>query len=57
MNGYLYHHSMLRYEEMRNLAGTAEGRGGLNLADQEEFVAFAQQSDKSKYHASKAMRH
>ncbi len=70
MNGYLYYHSMLRYEEMRNLAGTAEGRGGLNLkliqgirflvsfkADQEEFVAFARQSDKSKYHASKAMRH
>ena len=62
MSDYLYYHLKLRYEEMRNLAGIAEGRGGLNLkliqgirilvpskADQEEFIAFARQSDKSKF--------
>ncbi len=64
ISDYLYYHLKLRYEEMRNLAGIAEGRGGLNLkliqgirilvpskADQEEFVAFARQSDKSKFAA------
>ena len=62
ISDYLYYHLKLRYEEMRNLAGIAEGRGGLNLkliqgirilvpskAAQEEFVAFARQSDKSKF--------
>lgn len=62
MSDYLYYHLKLRYEEMRNLAGIAEGRGGLNLkliqgirilvpskADQEEFIALAQQSDKSQF--------
>ena len=62
MSDYLYYHLKLRYEEMRNLAGIAEGRGGLNLkliqgirilvpskADQEEFITFARQSDKSKF--------
>ena len=64
ISDYLYYHLKLRYEEMRNLAGIAEGRGGLNLkliqgirilvpskAAQEEFVAFARQSDKSKFAA------
>lgn len=62
MSDYLYYHLKLRYEEMRNLAGIAEGRGGLNLkliqgirilvpskADQEKFITFARQSDKSKF--------
>lgn len=68
MSDYLYYHLKLRYEEMRNLAGIAEGRGGLNLkliqgirilvpskADQEEFIAFARQSDKSKFELEKAL--
>ena len=68
MSDYLYYHLKLRYEEMRNLAGIAEGRGGLNLkliqgirilvpskADQEEFIAFARQSDKSKYLIANAL--
>ena len=69
ISDYLYYHLKLRYEEMRNLAGIAEGRGGLNLkliqgirilvpskAAQEEFVAFARQSDKSKLLASNLVR-
>ena len=68
MSDYLYYHLKLRYEEMRNLAGIAEGRGGLNLkliqgirilvpskADQEEFIAFARQSDKSKFELEQAL--
>lgn len=68
ISDYLYYHLKLRYEEMRNLAGIAEGRGGLNLkliqgirilvpskADQEEFVAFARQSDKSKFELEQAL--
>ena len=68
MSDYLYYHLKLRYEEMRNLAGIAEGRGGLNLkliqgirilvpskADQEEFITFARQSDKSKFELEKAL--
>ena len=62
ISDYLYYHLKLRYDEMRNLAGIADGRGGLNLkliqgirilvpvqADQEEFVAFVRQTDKSKF--------
>ena len=68
MSDYLYYHLKPRYEEMRNLAGIAEGRGGLNLkliqgirilvpskADQEEFIAFARQSDKSKFELEQAL--
>ena len=68
ISDYLYYHLKLRYEEMRNLAGIAEGRGGLNLkliqgirilvpskAAQEEFVAFARQSDKSKFELEHAL--
>ena len=68
MSDYLYYHLKLRYEEMRNLAGIAEGRGGLNRkliqgirilvpskADQEEFIAFARQSDKSKFELEQAL--
>ena len=68
MSDYLYYHLKLRYEEMRNLAGIAEGRGGLNLkliqgirilvpskADQEEFITFARQSDKSKFELNRAL--
>lgn len=68
MSDYLYYHLKLRYEEMRNLAGIAEGRGGLNLkliqgirilvpskADQEEFITFARQSDKSKFELEQAL--
>lgn len=68
ISDYLYYHLKLRYEEMRNLAGIAEGRGGLNLkliqgirilvpskAAQEEFVAFARQSDKSKFELEQAL--
>lgn len=68
MSDYLYYHLKLRYEEMRNLAGIAEGRGGLNLkliqgirilvpskAGQEEFIAFARQSDKSKFELEQAL--
>ena len=68
MSDYLYYHLKLRYEEIRNLAGIAEGRGGLNLkliqgirvlvpskVDQEEFVAFARQSDKSKFELEQAL--
>ena len=68
MSDYLYYHLKLRYEEMRNLAGIAEGRGGLNLkliqgirilvpskADQEKFITFARQSDKSKFELEKSL--
>ena len=68
MSDYLYYHLKLRYEEMRNLAGIAEGRGGLNLkliqgirilvpskADQEKFITFARQSDKSKFELEQAL--
>ncbi len=64
LSDYLYYHLKLRYEEMRNLAGIAEGRGGLNLKliqgirilvpeldAQAQFVSFAHQSDKSKFRA------
>jgi len=64
LSDYLYYHLKLRYEEMRNLAGIADGRGGLNLKliqgikilvpeldAQAQFVEFACQSDKSKFGA------
>lgn len=62
ISDYLYYHLKLRYDEMRNLAGISEGRGGLNLkliqgirvlvppqADQKSFITFVRQTDKSKY--------
>ncbi len=64
LSDYLYYHLKLRYDEMRNLAGIAEGRGGLNLKliqgisilipeidAQAQFINFARQSDKSKFAA------
>ena len=52
-----------RYEEIRNMCAIADGRGGLNLKivgsikvivpsieEQQQFVAFAEQSDKSKFY-------
>ena len=64
LSDYLYHHLRIRYEEIRDMAGIAEGRGGLNIkliqairilvpeiSDQEKFVAFVRQSDKSKFAA------
>ena len=68
MSDYLYYHLKLRYDEMRQLSGIAEGRGGLNLKlvqgirillpereEQSRFVDFAQQSDKSKFELEKAL--
>ena len=62
ISDYLYYHLKLRYDEMRNLAGISEGRGGLNLkliqgirvlvppqADQKSFITFVRQTDKSKF--------
>lgn len=58
---YLYHNLKGRYLELRGMAGDVNGRGGLNLKivqsiqvivppidEQMEFVAIAQQADKSK---------
>ena len=68
MCDYLYYHLRFRYEELRQLSGVANGRGGLNLrlikgikilvpslSKQEQFVAFAQQSDKSKFELQQAL--
>ena len=68
LSDYLYYHLKLRYEEMRQLAGVADGRGGLNLKliqginilvpslnMQNDFIAFAQQSDKSKFELEKVL--
>lgn len=59
---YLYYNLKGRYLELRGMAGDVNGRGGLNLKivqsiqvivppidEQMEFVAIAQQADKSKY--------
>lgn len=69
ISDYLYYHLKLRYDEMRNLAGISEGRGGLNLkliqgirvlvppqADQKSFITFVRQTDKSKYTLSNLIR-
>lgn len=61
LSDYLYHNLRNRYEEIRNMCAIADGRGGLNLKivgsikvivpsieEQQQFVAFAEQSDKSK---------
>ena len=68
ISDYLYYHLKLRYYEMRNLAGISEGRGGLNLkliqgirvlvppqADQESFITFVRQTDKSKFELTQAL--
>jgi len=62
LSDYLYYHLKFRYDELRLLSGVAEGRGGLNLkliqgisillptiVEQEKFVEFIRQSDKSKF--------
>lgn len=63
LSDYLYHNLRNRYEEIRNMCAIADGRGGLNLKivgsikvivpsieEQQQFVAFAEQSDKSKFY-------
>ena len=68
MTDFLYYHLDNRYEELRQLSGVAEGRGGLNLkliqgirilvpdmSEQEQFVAIAKQSDKSKFELEQAL--
>lgn len=62
LSDYLYHNLRNRYEEIRSMCAIADGRGGLNLKivgsikvivpsieEQRQFVAFAEQSDKSKF--------
>ena len=62
LSDYLYHNLRNRYDEIRNMCAIADGRGGLNLKivggikvivpsieEQKEFIAFAEQSDKSKF--------
>ena len=62
LSDYLYHNLKNRYEEIRNMCAIAEGRGGLNLKIvgnievivpplevQKQFIAIAEQSDKSKF--------
>ena len=64
---YLYHNLKGRYLELRGMAGDVNGRGGLNLKivqsiqvivppidEQMEFVAIAQQADKSKFSGLKS---
>lgn len=68
LSDFLYYHLKLRYEDMRTLAGVAEGRGGLNLKLiqgikillpkielQSQFIMFAQQLDKSKFELEQAL--
>ena len=63
LSEYLFHNLNNRYEEIRNMCAIAGGRGGLNLKivgrikvivpsieEQKRFVAFAEQSDKSKFY-------
>ena len=63
LSDYLYHNLRNRYEEIRNMCAIADGRGGLNLKivgsikvivpsieEQQQFVAFAEQSNKSKFY-------
>ena len=62
LSDYLYHNLRNRYEEIRNMCAVTDGRGGLNLKiiggikvivptieEQRRFIAFAEQSDKSKF--------
>lgn len=68
LSEYLFHNLNNRYEEIRNMCAIAGGRGGLNLKivgrikvivpsieEQKRFVAFAEQSDKSKFEIQKAI--
>ena len=68
LSDYLYHNLRNRYEEIRNMCAIADGRGGLNLKivgsikvivpsieEQQQFVAFAEQSDKSKFEMEQAL--
>lgn len=68
LSDYLYHNLRNRYEEIRNMCAIADGRGGLNLKivgsikvivpsieEQQQFVAFAEQSDKSKFALQEAI--
>lgn len=65
---YLYYNLKGRYLELRGMAGDVNGRGGLNLKivqsiqvivppidEQMEFVAIAQQADKSKFVGFKSL--
>ena len=69
LSDYLYHNLRNRYEEIRNMCAIADGRGGLNLKivgsikvivpsieEQQQFVAFAEQSDKSKFALQEAIK-
>jgi len=69
LSDYLYHNLRNRYEEIRNMCVIADGRGGLNLKivgsikvivpsieEQQQFVAFAEQSDKSKFALQEAIK-
>lgn len=68
LSDYLYHNLRNRYDEIRNMCAIADGRGGLNLKivgnikvivpsidEQKAFVAFANQSDKSKFELKQAI--
>ena len=68
LSDYLYHNLKNRYDEIRNMCAIADGRDGLNLKivgsikvivpsidEQKEFVAFANQSDKSKFRYQKTL--
>lgn len=65
---YLYHNLRNRYEEIRSMCAISNGRGGLNLKivgsikvivpaieEQRRFIAFAEQSDKSKFELKQAI--
>jgi type I restriction enzyme S subunit len=67
LSDYLFYHLKLRYEELRQLSGVAEGRGGLNLKliqgvnilkpdldAQHRFAAFAEAADKSKFYEQRS---
>ena len=69
LSDYLYHNLRNRYEEIRNMCAIADGRGGLNLKivgsikvivpsieEQQQFVAFAEQSNKSKFALQEAIK-
>ena len=68
MSDYLYYHLKLRYDEMRQLSGIAEGRGGLHqklvqgirillpeIDEPSRYVDFARQSDKSQLELEQAL--
>lgn len=69
LSDYLYHNLRNRYEEIRNMCAITDGRGGLTLKivgsikvivpsieEQKQFVAFAEQSDKSKFELKEAIK-